>query len=391
MPEPSLSFSMPARKRFWVRIGLGALRRKERVRAGGFSEGDPLTPKRILYFEFTRAGDLICATPFLSILREHWPDVKVSLAVYEEVREAATGLPGVDRVVTFDRKKPVDAARRLWRMRRASDTLVLSHGINPLVAFYFQVTDAPAFAGYLWDRTFVKKPGRPLEFPSVETPFGHLVDQRLEIGKALGLSTGTAPPPQYEVREDAVGAEVRAALGDVANRKVRGESIVVLSPGSRLLSKKWPDSHFLELSKRLLAEMRISLIVTGGPEEQELAERMKGLAADRVFNLTGKTRFQEFAAVVRASDLVVCNDSAALHLAAAFRVPCVALFGPVPPGNVVHRFPGYRTVGLTGTEPCACGYDVFREPVCTHDRQCLRSLAPDQVARAAFSLLQRST
>jgi ADP-heptose:LPS heptosyltransferase len=110
-----------------------------------------------------------------------------------------------------------------------------------------------------------------------------------------------------------------------------------------------------------------------------------------VISLAGNTNFHEFAATVEAADLVIGNDSAASHLSAVFKRPCIAFFGPVPPTLRDHKRPGHEFHGLAGTQPCLCGYDFFREATtCPHQRQCLTSITVDRAFALAREVVGRS-
>lgn len=68
---------------------------------------------------------------------------------------------------------------------------------------------------------------------------------------------------------------------------------------------------------------------------------------------------REIAAFMTHCDLVLCQDSAILHLAGALDVPAVALFGPTHPEARVNHYP--RAIGIWGGKdlgPCPCWYDT---------------------------------
>jgi len=383
---------MPFRKKIWAALGLCAFRCKAAVtrlwkRRAAVAKAD-WTPSRILYFEYTRAGDLICATPFLELIRRRWPDAKITLVVYKEVTDVARGIAEVDRVITLDRDEVWRAVRQLWSMRHAPDTLVLSHSINPLVAYYLLATDAPACAGYLWSHTYSQIAGSGMTLIPARHPFGHLVEQRLDIARAIGIEVHAVPDVRFAVDRNRVGEPVAALMQEIGEKEPsRREKVAVISPGSRMAAKQWPVDHFKEMVRRLLAHSRLRVILVGGPKERETADAVRAINPDRILTLAGETNFMEFAALVEACDVVVCNDSAALHVAAALRVPCVAIFGPVEPAKVVHRSSSYETVALQGTESCLCGYDVFDERPCSHDNICLTSLTPERVVDTVMRLL----
>jgi ADP-heptose:LPS heptosyltransferase len=81
-------------------------------------------------------------------------------------------------------------------------------------------------------------------------------------------------------------------------------------------------------------------VITGGPDERELATRVANAAAERPRVLAGDTDLVTLAVTVAHARLVLCGDTGVAHLATAFGTPSVVLFGPTPPthwGPPPHR------------------------------------------------------
>jgi ADP-heptose:LPS heptosyltransferase len=109
----------------------------------------------------------------------------------------------------------------------------------------------------------------------------------------------------------------------------RGATVV--HPGAASAARRWPAERFAAVAA---AETRAGrpVIVTGTAAEHPLAlavAERSGLDARRV--LAGRTDLAGLAAVVAHAGRVVCGDTGVAHLATAFRVPSVVLFGPTSP------------------------------------------------------------
>jgi ADP-heptose:LPS heptosyltransferase len=102
----------------------------------------------------------------------------------------------------------------------------------------------------------------------------------------------------------------------------------VIHPGAASPARRWPAARFAQVAA---AEERV--VITGAPDERTLARdvaRVAGLDA-RAVVLAGRTDLMALAAVVAHARRVVCGDTGVAHLATAFGVPSVVLFGPTPP------------------------------------------------------------
>ena len=118
-----------------------------------------------------------------------------------------------------------------------------------------------------------------------------------------------------------------AQVDEVLHRQglARG-SYVVMAPGAEYgPAKRWP--HFGALAQ-LLAQ---PVVLLGSGKEAELCEQIRAQAPERCRNLAGQTSLMEALALIAGAGNVVSNDSGLMHVAAAFGVPQVALFGSSSP------------------------------------------------------------
>jgi ADP-heptose:LPS heptosyltransferase len=108
---------------------------------------------------------------------------------------------------------------------------------------------------------------------------------------------------------------------------------VVLHPGAAAPSRRWPAERFAAVARQLTAD-GCQVVVTGTAEERPLAAevaRLAGLETERV--MAGTTDLARLAALVAGARLVVSGDTGTAHLASAYAVPSVVLFGPVSPAE----------------------------------------------------------
>jgi heptosyltransferase-2 len=131
-----------------------------------------------------------------------------------------------------------------------------------------------------------------------------------------------ADRPRLQLRAD----DVEAALGR-ASLSSRG--FFVFAPGAEFgPAKRWPAIHYAELAKAL--ELPVALL--GSAKERELCEEIAQEAgAGRCINLAGRTPLTDALALIASAKAMVSNDSGLMHVAAAFGVPQVALFGSSSP------------------------------------------------------------
>jgi heptosyltransferase-2 len=101
---------------------------------------------------------------------------------------------------------------------------------------------------------------------------------------------------------------------------------VVMAPGAEFgPAKRWP--HFGSLA----ALLEQPVVLLGSAKEAELCEAIRAQAPARCRNLAGQTSLLDAFALIAGAGSVVSNDSGLMHVAAAFAVPQVALFGSSSP------------------------------------------------------------
>lgn len=111
-------------------------------------------------------------------------------------------------------------------------------------------------------------------------------------------------------------------------RMIEGDYCVVC-PGASTFVKCWPIQRYIALIDILIEKYNLDVHLCGGTQEKTFAETiLKGSKyADRLFNHLGETTFSEWSSIVQFAKLVVGNDSATLHIAAATRRNAICIAG----------------------------------------------------------------
>ena len=136
------------------------------------------------------------------------------------------------------------------------------------------------------------------------------------------------------------------------------------------------------MGDRIVEERGATVLVSGSPAERAIVREVVGAMRHPAADLTASgLTLGGLKDVVRRCDLMVTNDTGPRHLAAAFGVPVVTVFGPTDPAWTVIDFAAERQV----MEPVFCGPCQLKE--CPLDHRCMTRIAPDRVYREAAALL----
>ncbi|WP_296510028.1 lipopolysaccharide heptosyltransferase II [Rhodoferax sp.] len=166
-------------------------------------------------------------------------------------------------------------------------------------------------------------------------------------------------------------------------RGLQPQGFYVVAPGAEYgPAKRWPASHFAAMAERL--EKPVLLLGSAKDEAvcREITDAVNALRPGHCVNLAGRTSLDEAVALIAGAHAMVSNDSGLMHVAAAFGVRQVAIFGSSSPLHTPPLNPSASVVWLkhepTYEPPLDCAPCFQRECPLGHTR-CLNDITPDKV------------
>ncbi|MBK9769421.1 MAG: glycosyltransferase family 9 protein [Candidatus Obscuribacter sp.] len=363
---------------------------------------------------FGGIGDEILFLPTLKEVKQLLPKSHVALLLEPRSRSVAEVTDLVDEVVCFDIKKrpllPGDYLKLLQLTRAGKYDLVISSGSSPMVAMLLFGSGIPVRIGYDAGSPVKALLTHPVKLDKEQyagnmyhdlcQELRHYLDS-LKIGALLRQpdNKGLLQIPQATVKPDSrkrmteVLAEEEYKLQERLSARgntTSGGAVkkVLLHPGTSRLAvqkgiiKHWPGESWLELIRKLLSSetgQPVQIILAGGPDDEEVMKDLMqalGDEAQRIINFYGKTKsLADLAALIELSDLMVCVDSAPMHIAVGLNKKVVALFGPTDPAKLIPNQKHF------------CALADNAEPRALLDGLGVR-LLPDTVYRSSLDLLR---
>ena len=114
-------------------------------------------------------------------------------------------------------------------------------------------------------------------------------------------------------------------------------SFYVLCPGAGADLRRWAPENFAEIANKMFAETGWLGLVCGSEDDSILAAKVIARARVPLKDYCGKLSLPMFARTLAASKLLVANETGAIHMAAALRIPSVCILG----GGHLGRFLPY--------------------------------------------------
>lgn len=340
-------------------------------RGAAADPGEPLSPRRVLVIRPGGIGDAVLLFPMLQAMREAWPGLH--LDVLAEGRNAglfrANGV--VDRVLRYDR---LGDLRRVLRGRY--DLVVDSEQTHYLSATVALFTRAPVRVGFATNRRRWLFTRRVPYSRQIYEALSFLELFRAASGREVAFDRDSSFFPLDEPHH----RWAAEALGDLPEAP-----LAVIHPGASTPLRRWRPDRYHQVASALL-ERGLSVAVVGGPSDREAADEVcRGLPAERILDLAGRTDLARTAAVIARAALYVSADTGPLHLAYGLGVPTVHLFGP---GELEKWAPAgarYRTV--REPLPCSPCTRYGATPPCCQGVRCMEELEVEQVVRAIDEVL----
>jgi heptosyltransferase-2 len=298
--------------------------------------------KKILIVPKGHFGDMLLTSPVFEAIKRSSPDNHITVLAPPQTADLARRDKFVDDVIVFDRRKEYQGLKGLRTfvnlLRSKGFDLAYAFHRSPRTAFMLRLAGIPERVGY-GDALLAILSTRRI----FKTDRLHEVVRNLELvyddlssdvrGEVDVLRRGGPVPysDSFSIRVPEFDeSTLSQGVMDYAND---AKPYVVLSPGSAWETKRWSPAGFRGVAAELVRRGARVLLV-GAPSDSAACDQVcQGLelSAETTTNLCGKTSLPELIYLISRAKAVICNDSLALHMASAKKIPTVAVFCATSP------------------------------------------------------------
>jgi len=247
----------------------------------------------------TWLGDCIMATPAIENIVNFYNDAEITFIGSFVSIEAIKNHPKAVKIVVLDKKYSV-----LYKNAK---------GLGDFDAFFsFRSSFRTKFLKF-----FVSSKNK-YQFDKNKYINCHQVKKYNNfINDSLNINT---PPGKLKLHID-----------DHHPSSINHQPTLGLNPGASYGSaKRWYPEEFAKVASELSSQYDI--VIFGGPGEKDIALDIEKTLLEKGVknyqNLAGSTTIPELIDRISELDLFITGDSGPMHVAAAFQVPTVAIFGP---------------------------------------------------------------
>lgn len=273
-------------------------------------------PKKILAVNFGGIGDEILFLPALSSLKKEFPDVKITLALEPRSKSVRNLSNLIDDVICVDIKgkhKYFELLKFVIKAISGRFDMVFSSGANQLIPVLLFMTGITYRYG-----------------------FESGVLSRILLTKAVKLNKNQYASKMYHELVTPV-TDYKTEYPEIDAGEIEKEpNSVLIHPGvskmsvTRNMIKTWKPEKWAELVKKILEKGK-KVYLIGGPDDKDCIEKIVEVVGENpnFENLYGTTKnIMDLAKLTKRAEVLVCSDSAPMHIGVGVGTKTFALFGP---------------------------------------------------------------
>lgn len=327
--------------------------------------------KRILIFNVNWLGDVIFSTAVIRNVRRNFPDSFIASVVPSRCYHILKDNPNLDEIIIFDErdrhKSLIEKIRFIKLLKRKKfDVVYLLHRsmTRALICFLAGIPERVGHTSKKRGFLLTKKIKPPDENKM------HRLDYYLDVIEKAGLRIEDRYT-EFFVRDE----DLKFAEEFLRKNNLQRQFVVALNAGGNWLPKRWPKENWALLADKLIEELDVRIVFTGGPLDTKLVKEIEGLMRNKPVSACGLFNLKQMGAFLKKVDVFVTADSGPLHIANAVGAKkIITIFGPTDP-LVTAPYPLKNIILLQ--KDVGCEIPCYKVE-CPHSR-CMKAVTPEEV------------
>lgn len=308
-------------------------------------------------------GDLLLATPLLRGLKFSFPAAKLSVLTLRSNSDILSNNPYVDSIIAFD----ADASWHIFAIpallcgirNKHPDLAICAYpsGLRSALMGYLSGAkerlgqELSLFRNYRW--LFTKQ--API------TEVKHAIAMNLDFLKLLDVDIDRLdknPVLNLSKKDESFASEFL-----MTNKIDDRDLLIAIHAGGgkhTAAYRSWPKERFTQAADSLIEKFKANVIFIGGAADEVTVNEISKKMVHTPLSAAGRASLTQTAALIQKARLLICNNSAPMHMAAALGIPTVSIFGSADPR--IHRPYGQGHIVLRKELECSpCYYPFFRD------------------------------
>lgn len=271
------------------------------------------SPKNILIVRTDRIGDVVLSLPVASVIKEYYPNCKVSFLIKEYTKSITHANTSIDESIIIKEEN--------GRLKIFENAMLLKkYNFDVVIVLYptFRLSLIMFLAGI---KKRIGTGYRLYSFLFTDKIYEHRKDAKkheLEYNIGLLKSIGIdfkAGTNNVKYNLNLSESSLKKIDDLLKENKIKSdEKFIIIHPGSGGSAVDLPLDKFKEIIE-LLSDIDIKIILTGNSNEKKMCDEL--MITSKVINLAGKLELEELMALISKSSLLIANSTGPIHIAAA--------------------------------------------------------------------------
>ena len=343
--------------------------------------------ERILLSRMKYIGDIVLTTPVIRATREAFPQAYIAYLGEKSAVSLLEHNPCLDEIIPYDfsRWDVIEQPRMMLNLRRRKFDAVVDFFSNPRTALLTYATGAPTRIGK-------KVKGRGGLYTIQIEDDGKqrtAIEFHYRYVEPLGVKPTHFRPEIFLTDDERREAKIFLKWQDVSAEK----PVIGLHPGATWPAKMWDWERFADLADMLIAKLGCEVVVTQGPGDREVVEKISKRCVGSI-KILPVLPLRQLAAVLSHLSAYVANDNGTMHIAVAVGAKTIGIFGP---GEEEIWFPYVSREIYPSNDHRALRKDVSCHPChldfCNRSgdgyMECMKLLTVGEVLRDVQDLIQK--
>lgn len=266
---------------------------------------------KILVVRFSSIGDIVLTTPVVRCLKNQLPSSEIHYLTKKSFLSVIEANPYIDKIYTINRSiKEITPVLK----NENYDFIVDLHNNIRTKSLTFQLK-----------KPFARFPKLHLlkwlyvQFKIDRLPALHIVERYFKAVEKLEIFNDQNTCDFFILPEDNFDTSSQFGLED--------KSYIAFAIGAQFATKRLPINKIIEICEGI----NVPIILLGGKEDIDISAKIKEKLPNKIINACGMLRIGQSASVVQNAKAVITHDTGLMHIASAFQVPIISIWGNTTP------------------------------------------------------------
>jgi lipopolysaccharide heptosyltransferase II len=348
--------------------------------------------KKVLVIYLSGIGDTVMVLSCLRFICKNYPNAEISVLASSRNYEIVKASPYCSRLFYLDTTEGISDFIRIFirimkELRRIECDLVIDF------EQFLRLSAIITFLSKARQRVGFRTPNQYRHWAYTETltydPSAHNFDNFLRLLNLLGIYDKPRELEQiYVGKEDRTVVERLIQENGISHRDL----VIGIHPGSGStgVSRRWEPAKYGAIADLLTDHRGAKIVFTGTRDEQGLVRSILSTTRNTTScsNFAGKVTLGQLPFLIKRCRVFLSNDTGPLHIAAAMKVPVVALVGPNTPMRYGPIGEGHSIIYKSlDCSPCIVAHEGI-VPNC-EDNRCMQEITVEEVWKALDSALEK--